>query len=223
MSDPIRSESLCALGEDREQAAAAQSVSSVLLVEERSASTCDTDAQDVANKHPFRILDLPGGPANLSTAGANAPSLVEIAADELSGHVFVFDVALSAAGEQLMMFSGPERGMRVNGLPAPILSPLVLGDQLRTPDGHLLHVSRRIQTDPVRPPDRLIGQSCGVCLVPFVRETRVLLCSSCGAARHMEGEEVDPDERLECGALGACPQCLSETPEFGELAFVPED
>ena len=121
------------------------------------------------------------------------------------------------------MFTRPGSRVRVNGLPAPIVVPLSLGDQLGLDPEHLLHVSRMNQTAPVPAPAWLIGKSCEVCLLPFTAESPVVLCSSCGAGRHLQGEEVPTQERLECASLGGCPNCESESPQTGDLAYVPED
>ena len=56
-----------------------------------------------------------------------------------------------------------------------------------------------------------------------IARARVVLCPACSAGRHMEGEEVPEDERLECGALGACPRCGAEPPATDGLAYWPED
>jgi hypothetical protein len=72
-------------------------------------------------------------------------------------------------------------------------------------------------------PAWLIGKKCEICLLPFAAESSVVLCASCGAARHLEGEEVSPEDRLACAALGACPNCQNESPQTSGLAYLPED
>ena len=171
----------------------------------------------------LRCLRLPAGPASPVTHGPDSLSLVEVEPSEADNDAAIFVNALGSVGERLLLFTRPGSRVRVNGLPAPIVVPLSPGDQVGIDPEHLLHVSRLSQTVPVPAPAWLIGKSCEVCLLPFVAESPVVLCSSCGAARHMEGEEVSPEERLECAALGACPNCQSESPEASGLTYVPED
>jgi hypothetical protein len=135
----------------------------------------------------------------------------------------LFESLFTAIGEKLLMITSPGSRVRVNGLAAPLVAPLSLGDQIQLDSGGVLHVSRVQRAVPMPPPAELIGKPCEVCLVPFTAETRLLVCPSCGAARHMEGEEVPRDERLECAALGACIRCESDLPQTDGLAFLPED
>jgi hypothetical protein len=203
---------------DPEQIPTAGANANVLLLDE----CLDPGARDLAGR-PFSVLDFAADQASLIMKAEEEPALVQVGANEECASAPTFATVRGASGERLVMLTAPGSRVRVNGLPAPIVASLSLGDQLQTDGGHLFHVSRKMQTDPIPPPVRLIGKPCEVCLVPFAAESRVLLCPACGAARHMEGEDVDPEERLECGALGACPNCQNEWPESGELAFVPED
>jgi len=173
---------------------------SVLLYDDRLGNETPTPAE-----HSLRCLRLPAGPASPVAHEPDSLSLVEV------------------EPERLLMFTRPGSRVRVNGLPAPVVVPLSLGDQVGIDPERLLHVSRLSQTAPVLAPAWLIGKSCEVCLLPFVAESPVVLCSSCGAARHMEGEEVSPEERLQCAAFGACPNCQSESSEASGLTYVPED
>jgi hypothetical protein len=192
--------------------------SSVLLFDEQ----IDGVALDPTGT-PFKVLDLPAVPASIVLCAGNEPAVVEVDDLEADGVEPIFATVASASGEQLVMLNATGDRTRVNGLPAPIIAPLSLGDQIRTDGGQLFHVSRKIQTNPAPPPSSLIGKRCEICLEAFAADTMVVVCPSCGAARHMEGEEVPVDERLECAALGGCPNCASEIPESGVLAFVPED
>jgi hypothetical protein len=177
-----------------------------------------------SDEHEFHTLYLPAGPASLVTQGPDCAAVVEVEPSDAGAHSAIFENALSAAGERLLMFTRPGGRARVNGLPVPIVVSLSLGDQLSLDSEQLFHVSRLNQTAPVAVPTRLIGKRCEVCLLPFTEGAPVVLCASCGAARHMEGEDVSPEARLECAAIGtACPNCESESPQADGLAYVPED
>jgi len=191
---------------------------SVLLYDDRLGNETPTPAE-----HSLRCLRLPAGPASPVAHEPDSLSLVEVEPSEADNDAAIFVTVLGSVGERLLMFTRPGSRVRVNGLPAPVVVPLSLGDQVGIDPERLLHVSRLSQTAPVLAPAWLIGKSCEVCLLPFVTESPVVLCSSCGAARHMEGEEVSPEDRLQCAAFGACPNCRSESPEASGLTYVPED
>lgn len=207
---------------------ASQPVTSVLLLEAPVAP-----AKSISLEEPFRVLNVPDRPAALlGTCDDDAPTLVPIDAGdneavgrqaERQTNAPLFVTAFGKRGEQLIVVSEPGTGTRLNGLPAPLVAPLSPGDQVAFGPDLLLHVSRRIQMDPIPTPNSLVGQACEVCLLAFARESRVVICASCGAARHLESEEVPEEDRLQCALLGPCPNCGDERPESGGLAFVPEN
>ncbi len=192
--------------------------SSVLLYDDRLGNQTPKSTE-----HSLRALPLPAGPVSLVAYGPDSLSLVEVELSEADTHPAVFETVFGSGGERLLLFTRPGSHVRVNGLPAPIVVPLSLGDQLCIDPEHVLHVSRANQTAPMPAPAWLIGKSCEVCLLPFTAESPVVLCSNCGVARHLEGEEVSPEERLVCASLGACPNCECESPQPGGLAYVPVD
>lgn len=136
----------------------------------------------------------------------------------------VFDSASSTLGGRLVLATTPGSGVRVNGLPAPIISPLHLGDQVSLRPGRVYHVSRRLQAAAIPTPPEYVGTKCPLCLVEFAAVTRVVPCSNCEVPRHMEGEEVpEANDRLECAEMGPCPVCNTPRPETsGGFAFVPD-
>ncbi len=136
----------------------------------------------------------------------------------------VFAAASSALGESLVLVTPPGSGVRVNGLPTPVITPLALGDQLSLGPGSVYHVSRRFQTTAIPTPPGFVGEQCPLCLAEFAAETRVVVCPACGTPRHLEGEEVpETSERLVCAELGSCPVCDTPPPTTAAgLAFVPD-
>ena len=68
----------------------------------------------------------------------------------------------------------------------------------------------------------LVGRPCEVCRVAFEPTTLVVLCPTCGDARHLEGADKPEAERLECAEVGAGPVCQAERPRAGRFAYWPE-
>jgi hypothetical protein len=192
--------------------------SSVLLYDNRLAPGTPESVE-----HPVRVIHLPTGPISLVVNRPDALSLVEVELSEAGANTAIVEAMRGSGGERLVLFTRPGSDLRLNGLPAPIVAPLSLGDQLGIDPENLLHVSRLSQTTPVPAPAWLIGKSCEICLLPFTDESPVVLCSTCGAGRHMEGNEVPSEQRLECASLGACPNCQGESTTTGDLVYIPED
>jgi len=181
----------------------------------------------------LRALEVPSSPARIAAdpndgslrfAVLDASSSRRAADDGATGAGPVFELLAGSGGEQLLMLAPPGSSARLNGLPAPLVAPLALGDQVMLDAGSVLHVSR-FHSAAARPtPAELVGSPCAVCLTPFTADTQVRVCPICGSACHLEGESVPEDERLECARLGgACPQCQTELPETDGYAFWPED
>jgi hypothetical protein len=194
----------------------------VLLVEDRSES--ERFSRDASG---LRVLPVPDSPAHLFAGTAAAPRFALL--DEADGAAALplfalplFEVVGGARGERLLMAVSPDASLRLNGLPVPPVLLLTPGDQL-APDADLvLHVSRVQRTAPVPPPPELVGQSCEICRVAFTPETRVVLCATCGDARHLEGAEISAEDRLACAELGPCPVCRTELPTSDGFAYWPE-
>jgi hypothetical protein len=120
----------------------------------------------------------------------------------------------------LLMLTPPGVRTRVNGRPSPSLALLEVGDQLQVGDT-VLHLTQYREFAVGPPPPELLGRRCGVCRVPFDRETRVYL-HDCGAALHLEPESKPAEERLECALLGDCPNCGEPISMEPGYSFLPE-
>jgi hypothetical protein len=222
----------------------ASSVSSTLLLHETQSTTFS--ASRVRSVDDLTVLELSGSPVQLvyapdidtadDTADAS-PHLVafdvtafppQAQANEENSASFtscpVFASSSSSVGERMLLVSPPNARVCKNGIPAPVISSLELGDQVSTNPAAVLHVSKRRQAFAAQPSQDLVGKQCPLCLVPFTAETRVRECDSCGAARHMEGDEVAVQaDRLQCWELGVCPICSAEAATTTQsLAFIPE-
>jgi hypothetical protein len=128
---------------------------------------------------------------------------------------------ISAGGQaSLLMLSAPGVETRLNDRPAPRLAVLDVGDQLQVGET-LLHVTRYTEFAVGPPTPELLGRKCGVCRVPFDEDTRVYV-HSCGSAMHMEDESKPAGERLECAALGACPDCEQPVVMQSGYEYLPE-
>jgi hypothetical protein len=201
----------------------------VLLVEDLS-----TEKSVAKGKHSLRALHVPTAPSLLiSDRQADESRFVVVDPTGLRGlrghhgipdtRFALFEPAYSAAGERLLLWTLPGSALRLNGLPAPLIAPLALGDQLVLESTAVLHVSRVRSGQPIAPAPELVGRACEICLVPFTPTTKVVPCpAGCGAARHLEGDDVPEDKRLTCALLGACAHCGAESELSEGFAFWPE-
>ena len=101
----------------------------------------------------------------------------------------------------LVLAVPPGERVRVNGLSAPPLGMLAVGDVLQVGD-RLFHVSwfRAPVIGP--PPEALIGVRCNVCFTPVTLESTVLV-HDCGSPLHIEPGA----DQLRCALLGDCADC----------------
>jgi hypothetical protein len=120
----------------------------------------------------------------------------------------------------LLMLSPPGVDARVNDRPSPCVAVLEVGDQLQVGET-VLHVSRFREFTVGPPSAELLGQRCGVCRVPFVESTQVYV-HECGTPMHMEPESKPAAERLECAALGDCPNCEQPIVMQSGYSYLPE-
>lgn len=129
---------------------------------------------------------------------------------------------LSVDGQgRLLAIAAPELGLRINGLPAPSVALLRLGDELHVGGGPPLYVTEYRSPRIEVPSGELLDRSCAVCRLSLTAETRVYICSGCGCPMHLEGPEVPVDERLTCCLLGDCPCGAPVSTESG-YAWRPE-
>jgi hypothetical protein len=178
----------------------------------------------------LRAHAVPAAPSALTydanDAGEPEPAFFPVnafAEEALSVSAPVFEPIAGGRGETLLMLNAPGSRARVNGVPAPLVAPLSIGDQVAVDAHSVLHVSRLQSVAPVHPPAGIVGTTCEICLVPFTAKTLVVRCPYCGNARHMEGEDVPEEDRLVCASFGACPHCQAELPASDGYAYWPED
>ena len=109
---------------------------------------------------------------------------------------------------------------RVNDRPSPRLAVLGVGDQLQVGET-VLHVTRYNEFSVGPPTPELLGRRCGVCRVPFDESTQVYV-HDCGTPMHLDPKSKPADERLECAALGACPNCEQPIVMQSGYSYLPE-
>ncbi len=115
------------------------------------------------------------------------------------------------SGRARILVAAETTDVRLNGFPVARLAVLDDGDRLRWGE-HVVIVERDRVVRVQDVPPESVGKDCPVCRVPFTAGTRVVLCSRCGAAQHLEGKEVPERDRLECARLNPeCPLCGEET------------
>ena len=154
--------------------------------------------EDVAIGHGVSTLDL--------ESFASDPQLSDAGRESgWSTRALHFEPLTVGRRAALLMLSPPGVEARVNDRPAPRLAVLDVGDQLQLGET-VLHLTRYTEFAVGPPTPELLGRRCGVCRVPFDENTQVYV-HSCGSAMHMEPESKPAAERLECAALGACPDC----------------
>jgi hypothetical protein len=200
-----------------------QSNSASVLIEERSGLNATQAA-------PYLAHPVPNGATVLSCAthdGAEPEtSLIPLFASAEGtppASAPVFEPVVASQGEALLMLNAPGNPTRVNGVPAPLVVPLAIGDQIALASQRLLHVSKLQSVVPRHPREEVVGEKCDLCMLEFSAETLVVLCPKCGAARHMEDESFPEEERLTCAALGPCPRCLAELPKTDGFVYWPEE
>jgi len=200
----------------------AESASTSVLIEEHV-------ALHTKQASALRAHSVPAVPSALTSYANDAGEpesalfpLSECAERGLSASASVFEPIAEGRGKTLLMLNAPGGRSRLNGVPAPLVAPLSIGDQVAIDARTVLHVSRLQRMAPTRPSAEIVGVRCEVCLLPFSAETLVVLCPFCGNARHMENEDVPEEDRLECASLGPCPHCNSELPASDGYVYWPE-
>lgn len=123
-------------------------------------------------------------------------------------------------GPALLVVTPPEADVRINGLRAPLVSVLDVGDQIRIPHA-VLHVTRFREPEVGAPPAGLVGRKCGVCLVA-VDEAATVLVHDCGAPLHLEPDATPEERRLQCALLGDCPTCQAPVSLDAGFVWLPE-
>lgn len=113
----------------------------------------------------------------------------------------------------------------VNGIPAPPLMVLAIGDSVVLGPGRLAHITERVVPFVGRPAGELIGRKCAHCRIPASAETRVVT-HRCGALYHCETAESHPEvsegDRLNCyEKVSACLSCKRELTQQPYLAWDP--
>lgn len=138
------------------------------------------------------------------------------------------DFALKVArrklnGELVLMALGEP--VLVNGVPAPPLVVLSVGDAVTLGAGHLAHVTERVIPYVGPPTGELIGKKCAHCRLAATAETRIVT-HRCGVIYHHETEESHPhlakEDRLNCfEKVGTCHSCKREMNLHPHLVWDP--
>ncbi|MHC4953593.1 MAG: DC1 domain-containing protein [Planctomycetota bacterium] len=113
------------------------------------------------------------------------------------------------AGRQALLMMVPEaRDFRLNASPAPLLTELHLGDELRIGADTILAVSALAAPSLLFPSGDLVGRDCAVCRTPVTEESRCYVCDRCGAVMHAEATDAYDGEPLECWQIvDVCAAC----------------
>ncbi len=132
----------------------------------------------------------------------------------------LFEPILVRRRPSLLVMTPNNVGMRINGLPAPRMALLRVGDELALDATTFLRIGeyRRMSFD--KPPGDVVGQRCGGCRTPVAADALVYSCD-CGELLHFEQPPKPEDERLECALVASqCPSCRDELPSpEGELRW----
>ena len=169
------------------------------------------------------VLAVPSSACGLRVPLGDAPVLetaeaVAAAADaEGAAALFLEPVG----GGELLAATTPGLRLLVDGLPAPPVVRLAVGQRVDLPPGVTLHVSGLAGA--VGPLDaELAGDPCPVCRVPLAAGDRAWVCPRCAAALHQQGEEVPAADRLACAGLSnTCPSCQGPVDAAGGLIHDP--
>jgi hypothetical protein len=207
--------------------------SSCFLIETVESRRAATSTNALPNIGPFVPLAVPDGLSYLSTpvrAVSRAtcmPRLVERRPTRRRALAAV-ECVTSVGGRSLLMAPEAEAQARVNGAVAAPLVELVPGDRVEFPGGTVLHVSVYQRPYVGRlPAEMLTGGAppiCPVCRVPLGESTRVYVCPSCRTPMHLEGEEKEESERLECTRLSnECPVCQAPIRMEESYVYVPAE
>ena len=163
-------------------------------------------------------IDLPQGTSYLVARGRRLTA----AARRPAGHGPAVRVEVLGAerAAPLALFVPAGLRVRLNGLPAPVVAPLRVKDQVQLDSRTLLHVTACLNPRIETPAGELLGRSCGLCRRALDASTRVYVCP-CGVPLHLEGPEHG-SERLECAHFGDCPSCERPVRSEGAEAWMPE-
>jgi hypothetical protein len=134
---------------------------------------------------------LPDAVAPTNLPDADAPLLETIRRDQR---------------RQLMLYPTQHHCLRLNGFPTGPLAVLREGDVLQWSPDVLFQVAIYNRPQIGAPSEPLIGKACPVCTVPFTAETRIYVCSHCGAGLHHE----EPADGLHCATLSRTCSCGHE-------------
>jgi len=126
-------------------------------------------------------------------------------------------------GRSWLLMRSRGRDVRVNGLPAPRIAALRVGDQVQAGGEYALHVS--VYTRPYVGPrlDEHADKTCAYCRTEFEPGSTVYVCPHCRTALHCQGDEKPEGDRLTCARLvSECPKCHMPVVMKEEYAYVPE-
>jgi len=181
----------------------------------------DPDASSTAS--PTR-LGVPPGPSTLTFTRGGNPR-ISGAPRRVRGATSLLIEPVSRGGRPYLLVVRPRGPVpRKNGLAAPRIAVLGVGDQLRHGRGPVLHVSVEVPDPRRRAGAEHEGVDCPLCCSPIEVGRWIHVCSTCGTAMHDEGEDVAASARLACARLaGRCRGCDRELNFEGGLLYTPEE
>ena len=117
----------------------------------------------------------------------------------------------------------PDLNVRQNGMPAPPVCVVQVGDQLEIDGRCVLHASIFVRPYLGPPKPERVGTSCPFCTTPICADRHVYECPICQIVMHADTKEVDEQERLECHLLAStCPACQHPIVLTEGFVYVPE-
>lgn len=170
------------------------------------------------DEHPFTSIHVPSGLNRLR------PEELALSAASKAGGAGVRLEPIEVEGVETLLVAAPRRlRVRVNGLPAPAIALLRVGDQLRIGTWPVLHVSayRRARIEPAS--GELLGRNCGLCRTALTEGTTVVV-HECGVSFHLDAPTGGGGEPLSCATIaGDCPSCGKPVRTEDGWAWHPEE
>jgi len=197
----------------------------VFFVEATSQEAQETPAPVPGSRETPRrkltSIEVPSGAPSYLSVAAGKPPQVVADARKAGPNASVLEPIRHEYHPYLVML--PAGGIRLNGLPAPPVAILRPGDQIRTGDAWLLHVSLLTGPQIGPPSEEQVGEECPYCRLKIAAGRTVAACPHCGMVYHCEGEERPEQDRLECARLIAeCYHCHKPMVLEERYEYIPE-
>ena len=170
-------------------------------------------------RNVLQAIQVPDHPVALTSDKSGATRLVP-AGPRRDNAVILEPVRHSDRWRLLCLAPPVADGSRINGLPAPLVALLDVGDQILH-HNEILHVTIYPRPPVGRPTAEQVGQNCLLCRGTVSPADSVYACA-CGGLAHVEAQR-DNDETLECTKLmQECTRCRKPLIQKEGFSFVPD-